>query len=95
MTKDEIRAEIRAIFTELFSEEHAEKAFSGGDVFAAHGAVWQDGMLDSLDRAEFAMAVEDRFNIQIDDVLMVSIRSVDQAVDLVFNLCGDAACGAH
>ncbi len=95
MTKDEIRGSIRTIFTDEFGEERAEKAFAGEKVFAAHGEGLLEGMLDSLDRAEFAMAVEDHFDIQIDDVLMVSIVTVDQVVDLVDNLCGDSACGAH
>lgn len=87
MTKEEIQAGVQDVFVGTFGEDAWEKfrehpkpfvslVEAGGDPDATE-------FLDSLDQMEFVLALEDRFNIRIDDVSAQLIRNVEAAVNAV------------
>lgn len=55
-----------------------------GEIFADHGAwMFTQGKLDSLDRTEYVMALEDEFDIEIDDDDAAKFRTF---ADVVANI---------
>ena len=72
---------------EIMREEHgdivAEKATGGTDIFAAHGSAWHAGYLDSLDRMELVMRLEDEFKIELPDAIVIDVRNIDELAHIV------------
>jgi len=92
---DEIKEKLIEMLREAHGDDVAFAAAAGEEIFATHGAGWGDGKLDSLDRLEFVMAVEDEYDIEITDALTVDVRTADQVAELVDTLTRSAAHGAH
>lgn len=44
---------------------------------------------DSLDLVELVMALEDEFNLEVEDEDVDSIKTVGDAIDYIINLLGD------
>jgi acyl carrier protein len=79
----EIKDRLVAIMTEQFGVSIAEAAADGGEIFANHGRGWAAGALDSLDKVEFAMAVEDEFDVEIPDDRVKDFRTLDDVATFV------------
>lgn len=75
MTRDQITAEVKMIFTEQFGEDAAKRLDSEPAPFKPAGEAnrFADD-LDSLDHVEFIMALEDHFKIEIDDVTAALVK---------------------
>lgn len=80
---------------EQFGETVAEAAKEGVDVFVDHGKGWADGSLDSLDRVEFVMAVEDAFSLEIPDNQASGFRTLDDVATYVDAVKSAPKHGAH
>jgi len=92
---DEMKEKLIEMLREEHGDEVAFAAAGGEEIFAAHGAGWGDGKLDSLDRMEFIMSVEDAFDVELADEIVVDVRTVDQIAELVDTLTRGPLHGAH
>lgn len=92
---EDVRNKLVEIFTEQFGEEIAKAAQDGGEIFVDHGRGWANGSLDSLDKVEFVMAVEDAFKVEIADYQIEGFRSLDDVAKFVHALTSDPKHGAH
>lgn len=71
------------ILTEQFGDSVANDAREGREIFVDHGRGWADGSLDSLDKVEFVMAVEDEFHISVPDYAIRDFRLLDDVATFV------------
>jgi acyl carrier protein len=98
MREGTVRDRCLAILEEYYGED--EVVMNGaknnsGEIFAPHGSsLWTAGKLDSIDRTEYVMALEDEFNIDIDDKAASEFRTFDHVVKHVESKSGPAF-GAH
>lgn len=86
MTKDEIEAGVKHVFVEQFGEEAWTKFRNDPEPFKSMlnpANVGVSEVLDSLDQIEFVMALEEHFHVEIDDVSMALIKTVDDAINTV------------
>ena len=67
----------------------------GEEIFVDHGNGWAAGSLDSLDKVEFVMSVEEEFNVEIPDALLPGFKSIDDVARYVDTMTRGAACGEH
>lgn len=92
----EIRDRLIVMIGEEFGQDIAEKCTNGQEVFASHTAgKWEEGMIDSLDRVEFSMAVEEAFGIEIPDAVIIGVTSIDDLAAYVETMTAKPAHGAH
>lgn len=84
MNRDQIEADVKKIFTEQFGVDALERLAEHPAPFkpASEANRFADD-LDSLDHVEFVMALEDHFQIEIDDVSGVLIKTLEDAVNTV------------
>ena len=84
ITKEDIAAGVKEIFAEEFGADLLAKAEGGDDLFKPAGAADRlKNDLDSLDKVDFIMAVEDSFDITISDVEAELCRSLEDVVNTV------------
>jgi acyl carrier protein len=99
MTEPTVRERCLAILEKYYEDEGPMlgKAAAGDVIFAPNGAVVRDvDKLDSLDRTEFVMAVEEAFDpLEIPDVIASGFRTLDDVVRYVEAMTAEAAHGAH
>jgi acyl carrier protein len=82
VTEDQVLEAIRSELTAI--------KVPGADTAVA-GTTWADLDVDSLDLVELVKALEDRFEVQIADGELKSIKSVGDAIGLVRSLSGAGA----
>jgi len=82
VTEDQVLEVIRSELTAI--------KVPGADT-ATPGTTWADLDVDSLDLVELVKALEDRFEVQIADGELKSIKSVGDAIGLVRSLSGAGA----
>lgn len=84
MTRDQIEAQVKDIFIKNFGEEALERLTTHPAPFRAHDDPDRRmNDLDSLDHVEFILAIEDHFNIEIDDVSAALVKTLTDAVNAV------------
>lgn len=57
----------------------------------AYQKLREDLGFDSLDEVETVMAIEDELGIEILDETVENCKTVQDVIDAVFNICGEAA----
>jgi acyl carrier protein len=82
VTEDQVLEAIRSELTAI--------KVPGADTAVA-ATTWADLDVDSLDLVELVKALEDRFEVQIADGELKSIKSVGDAIGLVRSLSGAGA----
>lgn len=93
---EETKNTLMEILTECFGESVADMAAAGGDIFFDHGhAPPNADYLDSLDRTEYIMAIEDRLDVEIPDAIASGFKSFDDIVRYVSTMMAGPANGAH
>lgn len=83
MNREEIATDLRQIFEKNFGSEALERLGSEQELFKFGGGAIRYQDLDSLDHVEFVMAVEDHFDIEIDDVSAAMLKTLENFVDAV------------
>ena len=92
----EIKDRLVKLMAEQLGETIAERAQEeGAEIFADHGKGWADGSLDSLDKVEFVMAVEDEFKVEIPDSIVPGFKTLDDVARYVDTMKSGAAHGGH
>lgn len=95
---EDIKMQLIAMLGEGFGPSIAEKAEDDGDlaIFFNHdeGAGGED-YLDSLDRTEFVMAIEDHYKIEIPDELAAKFKTINDVATYVDTVTRGALHGAH
>lgn len=91
----EIKDRLLTIMREQFGDSITDSAAEGEDVFVDHGRGWADGSLDSLDKVEFIMAVEDDFSIEIPDYQVTGFKTLDDVATFIDALTRGPVHGAH
>ena len=82
---------------EAFGSNIAELLRDGDRVFFDHGDAEkpEEDYLDSLDRTEFAMAIEDEFEITVPDVIAADWKTLDQIAEYVSTVVSKPLHGGH
>jgi acyl carrier protein len=81
MNRDQIKAKVEEVFVESLGSSAFHHAQARPKLFWHHND--RDRRLhdlDSLDQVEFVMAIEDAFDIEIDDVSAAMLKTVDDFV---------------
>src|SRR3546814_13269441 len=82
---EEVKNRLVGMVDQMFGPSIAVAMSEGKDVFATQGGpVPTEGdYLDSLDRNEFGMAIEEEFEIPVPDVIVKYWRNLDQGDEYV------------
>jgi acyl carrier protein len=81
MTRDEIKAGVMQVAINIFGENAAARLEGNPQPFKSHGDVTRlTSDLDSLDHLEFVMALEDHFDVEIDDTTGALIKTLDDSI---------------
>lgn len=92
----EIKDRLVTLMAEQLGEKYAERATEeGSEIFVDHGRGWADGDLDSLDKMEFVLAVEDEFKIDIPDYQIQGFRTLEDVAKFVHARKSAPLHGAH
>ena len=83
MTREHIETRLKKVFSEYFGPEALDRAGDDTKLFYNHGEEPTQAGLDSLDKIELLMAVEEEFGIDIDDVSEELIRTFGDIVNAV------------
>jgi acyl carrier protein len=89
MTRDEIGAAVRELVTQQQAHHFGRDPWPSEKITDATSL--DDLGFDSLDNIEFTMAAEERFQIEIDDAVAESLRTVGQAIDHVESVLAPVA----
>lgn len=87
MTLETTDQRLTALFEEMWGPEKAKAITDDEKLFMTHAAgrpVPEDA-LDSLDRADLLMAVEEQFDIELPDRIAALIETKKQLVDYIDN----------
>jgi hypothetical protein len=88
MNRDEITAVVHQVFEANFGKDALDSAKNSADVFKmGPGVMRSPSDLDSLDRLEFVMALEDALDVEIPEEHIFSINSLEIAVDRAVWAC--------
>lgn len=93
----ETRDQLLALLKEEFGDAAHDLAAKNEQVFYDHqivvdvkDAAWLAGRLDSLDRTEFLMLIEDRFHIEIPDTIGTGFQTIDDVAKYVDTMTSGA-----
>lgn len=89
MTKEDVKRTVTKVFVEHFGEEQLQRLEKEPKMFESAGTGFLNSGLDSLDKIEFVMALEEEFTIDIDDALLTTVHTLDDAVNAVHTLVSD------
>lgn len=91
----EIKDKLVEIVREQFGDDAAVKGAAGESLFSSHSDRDAEPELDSLDRVEFLMAVEDAYDIEIPDSIQGGFSTVDEVARYVATITAEAAHAGH
>lgn len=94
---DDIKTKLVGMVDQMFGPSIAEAMREGKDIFTTtNGPVPADGdYLDSLDRIEFSMAIEEEFDITVPDVIVKDWKTLDQIAEYVSTVVSKPLHGGH
>jgi acyl carrier protein len=86
MTDEQIAALVEATFREQFGNDALAKLEVDPKPFPAIDRPWSQSGLDSLDKMEFVMALEDAFQVEITDMRAEKLHTLADAARIVADL---------